>query len=111
MRRQPNNMCLRLVNLSVSKRVLLTQRQSQLTEPYVVVNALARPDRARVIGMCLPVRARRENALIDNPMDTIQQLCSFKDHLYDMLVAMMFRSFAVIEVEEEDIHFGGVPFP
>ena len=39
-------------------------------------------------------------------MRSRQQLCSFKDHLYDMLVAMMFRSNAGIEGEEEDVHGG-----
>jgi hypothetical protein len=36
----------------------------------------------------------------------IEELGSFKDHLYDMLVAMMFRGFAGIEGEEEDVHLG-----
>ncbi len=39
-------------------------------------------------------------------MSRIQELGSFKDHLYDMLVAMMFRSNARVEGKEEDIHGG-----
>jgi hypothetical protein len=37
---------------------------------------------------------------------TIEELGGFKDHLYDMLVAMMFRGFAGIEGKEEDVHGG-----
>ncbi len=44
---------------------------------------------------------------IGEPMRTVQELRSFKDHLYDMLVAMMFRSNASVKREEEDVHSGG----
>jgi hypothetical protein len=42
-----------------------------------------------------------------NPVGGIQKLSGFEDHLYDMLVAMMFRSNAGIEREEEDVHGRG----
>jgi hypothetical protein len=38
------------------------------------------------------------------PMCGIQQLCGFEDHLYDMLVAMIFRGLLRVEGEEKDIH-------
>jgi hypothetical protein len=37
-------------------------------------------------------------------MGTVEKLSSFKDHLYDMLVAMMSRSEAGTQVKEEDVH-------
>jgi len=39
-------------------------------------------------------------------MGAVEKLSGFKDHLYDMLVAMMNRCKAGAEVEEEDIHDG-----
>lgn len=40
-------------------------------------------------------------------MCSVEKLSSFEDHLYDMLVAMIFRGLDGVEVEEEDVHFGG----
>jgi hypothetical protein len=37
-------------------------------------------------------------------MGGVEKLCRFKDHLYDMFVAMMSRCNARIKVKEEDIH-------
>jgi hypothetical protein len=37
----------------------------------------------------------------------IQELCRFEYHLDDMLVAMIHRSLAGTEVEEEDVHGDG----
>ena len=46
-----------------------------------------------------------------HPMCSVEKLSSFEDHLYDMLVAMIFRGLCRIEVEEEDVHFGGGVLP
>jgi hypothetical protein len=37
-------------------------------------------------------------------MGAVEELSGFKNHLYDMLVAMMSRCDARIKVEEEDVH-------
>jgi hypothetical protein len=37
-------------------------------------------------------------------MRTVEKLSGFKNHLYDMLVAMMSRCKAGIEGKEEDVH-------
>jgi hypothetical protein len=39
-------------------------------------------------------------------MGRVQKLRCFKDHLYDMLVAMIFRGGLGVEGKEEDIHSG-----
>jgi len=44
-------------------------------------------------------------------MCSVEKLSSFEDHLYDMLVAMIFRGLCRVEVEEEDVHFGGGVLP
>jgi hypothetical protein len=34
----------------------------------------------------------------------IEKLCGFDDHLYDMLVAMIFSGYLGVKGKEEDIH-------
>jgi hypothetical protein len=57
--------------------------------------------------MCLLVGILREMHSGFHPMCSVEKLSSFEDHLYDMLVAMIFRGLDGIEVEEEYVHFGG----
>jgi hypothetical protein len=44
---------------------------------------------------------------VNDPVGGIQKLCRFEYHLDDMLVAMIHRSLAGTEVEEEDVHGKG----
>jgi hypothetical protein len=60
-----------------------------------------------MIEMRHTIRILGKNVAACNPVSRIQELSRFEDHLYDMLVAMMFRSSAGIEREEEDVHCGG----
>jgi hypothetical protein len=100
-RSEPFDVGLGLVNLAVAKGVFDTQCHSKLTEPDVVVLTLASPDGAGVIEVGLFVTTGREDFV-----GGVQELGSFEDHLYDMLVAMMFRSNARVERKEEDVHSG-----
>jgi hypothetical protein len=95
-----------LVDLAISKRIFIAQGESELTEPPVVGPGLPNPDSTRVVRMGLLVGIGRQETCVGHPVRAIEKLCAFKDHLYDMLVAMMFRGVAGIEREEEDIHGG-----
>jgi hypothetical protein len=95
-----------LVDAAVAKRKLVTQGKSELAEPPVIGPGLPNPDGTRVIHMGLLVGVLGESQPGLRPVRRVEELGSFKDHLYDMLVAMMFRSFAGIEGKEEDVHGG-----
>jgi hypothetical protein len=95
-----------LVDLAISKRIFIAQGETKLTEPPVIGPGLPNPDSTRVVRMGLLVGVRRETSRVNDPVRAIEKLCTFKDHLYDMLVAMMFRGLAGIEREEEDVHGG-----
>jgi hypothetical protein len=95
-----------LVDLAIAKRKLVTQGESEFAEPAVIGPGLPNPDAAGMVGMGLLVRSCRETTRVNDPVGTIEELGRFKDHLYDMLVAMMFRSDAGIEGKEEDVHGG-----
>jgi hypothetical protein len=60
-----------------------------------------------MVHVCLLIGVLREMHSSFHPMCSVEKLSSFEDHLYDMLVAMIFRGLDGIEVEEEDVHFGG----
>jgi hypothetical protein len=60
--------------------------------------------------MGLLVRARGKAVWVNDPMGAVEKLSSFENHLYDMLVAMMSRCDASIEVKEEDVHLGTFHF-
>lgn len=93
------------MNPFVSVCVLCAECHSKFTEPHVVVKALSNPDGTGVIGMSLLVGVLREFVpRRRNPVCGIQELRSFEDHLYDMLVAMIFRGGLGVERKEEDIH-------
>jgi hypothetical protein len=57
-----------------------------------------------MIGMRLAVRILGKSLWIEYPVGRIQKLCSFEDHLYDMLVAMILRGLARNRVKIEDVH-------
>jgi hypothetical protein len=91
--------------VSIPKSIFLTQPIAQLSKPHVIGQALTCPNRTRMIEMCLLVGVLRQNHAFLIPVSRIQELSCFKDHLYNMLVAMIFRGFFGIEREEEDVHF------
>jgi len=95
-----------LVRVAVSKRKLVAQGKTELTEPAVVGSCFTNPDATGVVGMGLLVGTRRKAAWIRHPMGAVEKLGGFKNHLYDMLVAMMSRCNAGVEVKEEDVHLG-----
>jgi hypothetical protein len=106
-RTQPLEVALRLVFLvSIAKPILLTQPISEFSKPRVIGETLASPDRTRMVKVCPLVSILGKNQSFLIPVCRIQQLGSFKDHLYDMLVAMIFRGFLWVEREEKDIHSG-----
>jgi len=95
-----------LVDSAISKCKLITQSKTELAEPAVVGARLADPDGAGMVGVCLLVGARGKATRVNDPVGAVEKLSGFKDHLYDMFVAMMNRCKAGAEVEEEDIHDG-----
>jgi len=94
------------VGVAVSKCKLVTQGNAKLAEPAVISTWLTYPDGTGMVDMGLAVRTRRKPARVNDPVGRIEKLCGFKNHLYDMLVAMMSRCNAGIEVKEEDVHLG-----
>ena len=89
---QPLQTRLSLVSLvPIPEPVFPAEPVTEIREPAIIRQALADPDRARVVGVRLAVSILRKSFRIQYPVRTIQKLCSFEDHLYDMLVAMIFR--------------------
>ena len=97
-RREPLQMSLRHVPALVAVCVFGTERETEFAEPLVIVKAFADPNRGGMIVVCLFVRVLREHiSRRRNPVGSIEKLGSFEDHLYDMLVAMIFRGGLGIE--------------
>ena len=110
---QPHDVPLALVLLvlTVTILVLFTEEPTKVCEPLIVRDTFTSPNSTGVVGMSLFVSIRGKIcATVENPVGGIEQLCGFEDHLYDMLVAMIFRSEFGTEIEEEDIHLRRVTF-
>ena len=57
-----------------------------------------------MIDVGLAVGIWKQHGWVEHPVSRVEKLCSFEDHLYDMLVAMIFRGCFWVEGKEEDIH-------
>lgn len=68
---KPAKVTLRLVDATITKRILLTQGQSELDEPLVVGEARTNPLGAGVVAVGLAVGGRRQAAPIHNPVGRI----------------------------------------
>ena len=105
---QPAEMRFGLVFLvSVAKAVFLAQPVAELAEPDVVGQTLTRPDRAGMVEVRLLVGILGKDHSLFAPMSRVEELGGFEDHLYDMLVAMIFRGGFGVEGKEEDVHCEG----
>jgi hypothetical protein len=102
-------MSLGLVLLPVTKGVFTAERQPEVREPAIVLDRLADPDSTWVIGMRLAICIRKKVVRIYDPVGAVEELGGFKNHLDDMLVAMILGGFAGDEREDEDIHGGRSP--
>jgi hypothetical protein len=87
-----------LVDLAIAKRELIAQSKSKFAQPPVIGTRLANPDGTGVVAMSLFVCSRLESGCVYDPMGRVEKLCGFKNHLYDMLVAMMNRCHTCVEV-------------
>jgi hypothetical protein len=61
-----------------------------------------------VIRVGLAIGSFGNRRLVD-PVGTIQQLCSFQDHLHHVFIAVKASRFVGIERQEEDVHGGRLP--
>jgi hypothetical protein len=106
---EPDDMALGLVGLGVSVAILvfLAEPPSEFSQPPIVGLTLAHPDGTRVVRMCLLIRSLGKVCRPKDVVGAVQQLCSFKDHLHDVFVAVKASRSARATREDEDIHGGG----
>jgi hypothetical protein len=99
-------MCFGLMMLSITIRVFATEAKPEIREPTIVLSGLAHPNCAWVIGVRLAIGVCRDVVGIYDPVCAVQKLSGFKNHLDDMLVAMILGGFAGVQRKYEDIHGG-----
>jgi hypothetical protein len=92
--------------LSISIRVFAAEAKAEVREPTIVLGGLAHPNCAWVVGVRLAIGVCRDVVRIYDPVCAVQKLSGFKNHLDDMLVAMILGGFAGVQREYEDIHGG-----
>jgi hypothetical protein len=95
--------------LSISIRVFTTEAKPEVREPTIVLGGLAHPNCAWVVGVRLAIGVCRDVVRIYDPVCAVQKLSGFKNHLDDMLVAMILGGFAGVQRKYEDIHSGRSP--
>ena len=116
-RRQPIQMLLTAVTLLRAKTipVFLTQIRAKHAQPHVMLQALAHPNRTRVVlvlyrtitplGNVLPKgRSPEIRRPLQEPMRGIQQLRRLQNHLHHMLVTVPARTTRWLVREIKDVH-------
>jgi len=119
MRRQPIQVLLATVPLLLAKPVfiLLAQIRPEHTQPHIMVQALASPNRGRVVLvlnrtittlLCVLSVGRSQKVRAfwagQEPMRRIQELGRLQNHLYDMLVTVPARTTRRLVRQIKDIH-------
>lgn len=100
-----------------AETILVAQRQAELAQPDIVVEAGTGPDGRRVLLIlnrevaallgALPLRSRGEIGItLDDVMSRVEKLGGLKNHLDDMLITMPTRTARCLVTEIEDIHAG-----
>lgn len=120
---QPIQMLLAAVGLVGAEAVLelLTERNTEHTQPLVVVQTLTHPDSRRMLriadrlvavlcGIALECRSRAKvRGLTEDPVGRVQELRGFQNHLDNVLVTMPTRTARWFVRKIEDVHCcGGV---